>query len=252
MTLLEVILVLVLLALVIGYALPALTGTIHGTGLAESGERLRSLIHLTRAAAMRDGVRYRLKFPGAPDPDDPNAERIVETAVETQQPEIEKEKDPVNEPGVFEPADLRYGIDGILRSGVRCVAVRVGPPNFDVNQQSPFAGPEVNAREAPMDVVTFYPDGTSDWATWTLTSLPADTEPEESDIGLILNVMLDGRTGQTWFQRPWRNREVELMAEHGASPLLHVDFVRADEITEDNILYVHMEMRSESAVATGR
>ena len=34
--------------------------------------------------------------------------------------------------------------------------------------------------------------------------------------------------------------EVELMQERGASPILHIDFTRADLITEDNILQINM------------
>ena len=242
-TFLEVILVIVLLGVLLAYALPALTGTIQGAGMPESCERLRSLIHLTRAAAMRDGVRYRLAFPGAPNPDDPDAERFVETAATTQQPFVEREKDPVNEPGVFEGADLAYDLDGILRPGVRCIAVRLGLPSFDINPQSPFAGPEVNALEAPMDVVTFNPDGTCDSATFTLTTMGADEEPRESDVGKIINVIVDGRTGQTWFQRPFRNEEVELMNKYGASPIMHVDYVNPEPITEANILHIQVNVQ---------
>jgi type II secretory pathway pseudopilin PulG len=240
---LELILVIVLLGVLFAYALPALTGTIEATGMPESCERLRSLIHLTRAAAMRDGVRYRLAFPGAPNPDDPDAERLVETAATTQQPNVEREKDPVNEPGAFEGADLSYDIDGVLRAGVRCIAVRVGLPSFDINRQSPFAGPEVNATESPMDVLTFNPDGTCDSATFTLTTMGPDEEPVESDVARIINVIVDGRTGQTWFQRPLRNTEVELLNEYRASPIMHVDFVKPDPITEANILHLQAHVQ---------
>jgi len=244
MTFLEVMLVVVLLGVLLAYALPALTGTIEGTGLPEASERLRSLIHLTRAAAMRDGLKYRLAFTGAPDPNDPKADRLVQQAAETQQPYVEREADPLNQPGVYSGVDLSYDVGHILTQGVRCVAVRLGQPSFDLNNQGPFAGPEVNAPEAPMDMVNFYPDGTCDWAVFTLTNLGFEEEPQESDVGRIVNVMLDGRTGQTWFQRPWRNTEVELMAEYGASPLLHVDFVKPEAITEENILRIRMEVQT--------
>ena len=248
-SLFELLLVLALLTVLFAFAMPALTGSIRATGMPESCERLRSLLHLTRAAAMREGTHYRLRFPGAPDPDDPMAERFVETAVETQQPFVERENDPINEPGIFGGADLSYDVGGILSQGIRCVAVRLGRPSFDINDEAAFAGPEVNAIESPMDTITFNPDGTCDWATFTLTDIPPDVEPEESDIGRIVNVMLDGRTGQIWFQRPWRNREVELMREEGAEPLLHKDFVDSIEITEDNIL--HIQMRVERVPVKG-
>ncbi len=252
LTLFEVLLAILLLGLLMMYVIPSLTGTIDAAAMPESAERLRSLIHLTRAAAMRDGVRYRLAFPGAPNPDDPRAERLVEAAAETQQPVVEREADPINRPGVFEGADLFFDIGHVLLPGIRCVAVYRKDRAFDrgdyyVNNKSPFAGPEVNIREAPMDVITFNPDGTSDWAMFMLTSLPYDQEAREDDIGRILTVILDGRTGQTWFQRKWRNTEIELMDEYGASPVLHVDFTRPDEITEQNILQIHLEVQRAAA-----
>lgn len=236
MTLLEVLLVIALLLVLFSFVLPAFTGTMRARGLPESCERLRSLLQMTRTAAMRDGVRYRFEFPGAPDPDDPLAERMVETPVETQQPIIKREKDPLNEPGVFEDVDMELDGGKILLEGVRCVSVRLGFPSFDVNDQAAFAGPEVNGEESPLDVMTFNPDGTCDWATFALTTVGADDEVVESDIERIVNVIVDGRTGQTWFQRPMRNTEVELMNRYGASPCLHADFLDPAEITEDNIL----------------
>ena len=34
--------------------------------------------------------------------------------------------------------------------------------------------------------------------------------------------------------------EVEVMSKHGASPILHMDFMSPDEITERNILEIHV------------
>jgi type II secretory pathway pseudopilin PulG len=240
---LEVVLVLVLLGVLLALAMPSLQGTVQAHSMTESCERLRTLIHLTRNAAMHDGVRYRLSFPGAPDPDDPDAERLVETPEATQQPVVSKEYDPVLQPGEYAEVDLGYDVGAILLPGLRCVAVRWGGPSFELNLSAPFAGPEINAYEAPFDTVTFNPDGTCDWATLTLTDLPLDAEPEEKDIGRIINIILDGRTGQVWYQRPLRNEEVELLAEYGASPLLHMDFTDTREITEDNILQIQMPIQ---------
>ena len=86
----------------------------------------------------------------------------------------------------------------------------------------------------------FNPDGTTDyWVTFVLTDLPVDIDVRERHVGRILNVIVDGRTGQTWIQRAMRVREVELMKEKGASPILHLDFTRPDVITEANILEIH-------------
>ncbi len=252
MTFLEIILVLVLLGVLMAYAMPSLTSTFEARAIPESCERLRSLIHLTRTAAMRDGVRYRLAFPGAPNPDDPYAEKTVLASAETQQPFVEREVDPIAQPGTFVGADLYYDVGHVLMPGVRCVCVQrlgraIDGSYFFVNNKSPFAGPEVNVKEAPMDVIEFRPDGTSDWAVFTLTNMGMEEEPQESDIGRIVSVILDGRTGQVWFQRPWRNSEKELMDRYKASPVLHVDFMKTDEITEENILRIQMQVKRAAA-----
>lgn len=244
-TFLEVLLAILLLGVLLALAMPRVTSHLDAN-IQESAERLRSLIHLTRAAAMRDGVRYRLQFPGAPNPDDPNAERIVEVMAVTQQPTVTREYDPVNEPGAYADADMYYDVGNILMQGVRCIAVRLGGPSFDVNNNSPFAGPEISNVETQMDTVTFNPDGSCDWATFTLTNMNVDQELQPEHISRILNVIVDGRTGQTWFQRPFRNEEKQLLDEYGATPLLHQDFVTTEELTEDNILHVQVNVEREA------
>lgn len=76
--------------------------------------------------------------------------------------------------------------------------------------------------------------------TFVLTDLPFEVELQPYHVSRILNVMVDGRTGETWIQRALRVEEVELLHEYGASPIFHVDFTRAEEITEDNILQIQI------------
>ena len=61
-TLLELMLVLGMLALLAIFVVPNLRSPIERSYLPESGERLRALITLTRANAMLDGLRYRIRF----------------------------------------------------------------------------------------------------------------------------------------------------------------------------------------------
>jgi uncharacterized membrane protein len=48
-------------------------------------------------------------------------------------------------------------------------------------------------------------------------------------------------------QRAMLNDEVEVMQEHKASPIMHMDFLSSQQITEQNILEVHMRSGGVSA-----
>jgi hypothetical protein len=80
------------------------------------------------------------------------------------------------------------------------------------------------------------PDGTTEWVTFVLTNVPPDEDVMEEHIDNIVNLIVDGRTGDSWMQRVFRVDEVELMQEYGASPMFHLDFTRPEPITEANIL----------------
>jgi hypothetical protein len=129
------------------------------------------------------------------------------------------------------------------------VAVLPGKPNFEISPHSPIAGPSISEGKAEFVHLVFNPDGSTGWVTFVLTNLPFDLEqPESYHVGRILNVIVDGRTGQTWIQRVLRVEEVELMQEYGASPILHQDFTKPDVITEQNILEVHI---GQGGIASG-
>jgi len=95
--------------------------------------------------------------------------------------------------------------------------------------------------------LTLYPDGTTEWVTFILTDLPFEVELEPYHATHILYLIVDGRTGQVWMQRAMLNDEVEVMLEHSASPIMHIDFVSPQQITEQNILEVHMRAGGVSA-----
>ncbi len=239
-TLVEGILVILLLGVLIAFALPDLTPALRKRSLVESADRLRSLIVMAHAQAMQDGLKYRIMFPGTPDPNDRYAEKEIDVPLETLQPVVERQCEPLDNPEAFGGFEAAWKNRPILQEGTRCVAVLPGRPNFEITPESPIAGPSISEGQAEFVPLTLNPDGTTEWVTFVLTDLPFDIVPEPYHVGRILNVIVDGRTGQTWIQRALRVEEVEVMQEYGASPILHMDFTRADVITEENILEVRI------------
>ena len=95
-TLLELMLVLGMLALLAIFVVPNLRSPIERSYLPESGERLRALITLTRANAMLDGLRYRMRFL---DESDEQWDKLSKR--DRLQPFIEFEHDPIQQPGEY-------------------------------------------------------------------------------------------------------------------------------------------------------
>ena len=243
-------LVLSLLALVLAFSLPDYGRMAQSQALLDSAKNLRTLIVLTRAQAMQAGVGHRIFFPGTADPNDRYADKEIDVPFETKQPEVERQKDPLMNPHVYEGTRPEWMLDKIMQDGTRCVAVLPGKPHFGIRPDSEIAGPSVTEDLAEFVRLGFNADGTTSWVTFVLTDLPFDEEPEERHVGRILNVIVDGRTGQTWIQRALRVEEVEVMQEYNASPILHQDFTDPTAITEANILEVHM--RDGKGVVGGR
>lgn len=243
-TLVELLLVIVLLGIVLAFTLPDYGRMMRARSLVESGDRLRSMIAMTHARAMQDGLMYRVYFPGAPDPHDPRSDSKIDIPWETKQPVVERQKDPLQNPEWFEGFEAGWKPDKVLMDGTRCVAVLPGRPNFEIDPANPIAGPSIGEGMAEFARLTFRPDGTTDWVTFVLTDLPPDIHIEPHHVSRIINVIVDGRTGQAWMQRALTVEEVELMREHGASPILHMDFTSPQTITEDNILRIQINQGS--------
>lgn len=240
-TLIEVLLVILVLGLLAAISLPELGKEMERRSLVESADRLRALVVMTHARAMQDGRRYRIQFPGTIDPLDTRTDKDIDVPIKTEQPEIHRQIDPLGNPDAFERFDAPWIPQNVMQEGTRCVAVQPGRPNFEITAESPIAGPQISEGHATFVPVTLNPDGTSDWATFVLTDLPYDTELSAESAPQIINLIVDGRTGQAWMQRALRVQEVELMQERGAEPILHVDFTSGEWITENNILEVHMQ-----------
>ena len=147
---------------------------------------------------------------------------------------------PLDNPHYFEWFGAKWKDQDIMQTGTRCVAVFPGQPNFEISSASPIAGPSVTEDITTFVPLTFNIDGTCNWVTFVLTDLPIEIELRAEHVSRILNVIVDGRTGETWIQRALRVEEVELLQEEGASPIFHVDFTSATEITKDNILRINI------------
>lgn len=240
-TLLEVVLTILLLGFIIAFVFPDLSSEKQARSLIESSDRLRSLIAMSHAEAMQSGLRYRIAFPGTPDPLDRTAQKEIDVPAQTLQPTVQRQNDPLNNPESYGDFDAEWKSQEILMEGTRCVAVLPGRPAFEISGSSPIAGPSIAKNQAVFVPLTINPDGSCDWVTFVLTDLPLEIEePLSEHATRIYNVIVDGRTGQAWIQRALRVEEVEVMNEHGASPILHMDFTSGDMITEDNILEIRI------------
>lgn len=245
-TLIEILLVIILLGMIVAFAFPDLGAEAGRRSLTESADRLRSLIVMAHSQAMQDGVRYRIQFPGTPDPLDVasgKAEKEVDIPFQTLQPTIQRQVDPMSNPEAFGDFNALWKDPNPLQDGTRCVAVRPGKPNVEeCTGQSVIAGPPLTKDRAEFVPLTLNPDGTAaDYVTFVLTDLPIDVELGPEHVGHIFNLIVDKRTGQAWIQRALLCDEVELLHEKNASPILHMDFLSPDLITEANILEIHVQ-----------
>jgi prepilin-type N-terminal cleavage/methylation domain-containing protein len=235
-TLIEVVLVIAVITLIVAFIYPDLYRVLQARRMEESCDRLRSLLVMCRSRAMRDGIKYRIQFPGTPDPLDKNAEKEVDVPFETLQPQVLKQDRPIEFPDSFVQIDEDWTREPFMQDGVRCVAVLGGMPNFEEeSNDSPFVGPTITEGKTGFVPLTFNSDGSCDWVTFVLTDLPFDVMPEIGDKMRIFNLIVDGRTGQSWFQRVICKQEAEILREHGASPVFHMDFKSPEMLTEANI-----------------
>jgi prepilin-type N-terminal cleavage/methylation domain-containing protein len=235
-TLIELLLVLGLLAVILAFAFPDYGKIMRSKSLDESADRLKTLVLMSHAKAMQEGRKYIVYFPGTPDPLDRFAEKEIDIPFETLQPIVERQVDPLVNPHWFGGFDEEWKLDKILQDGTRCVAVLPGRPNFEIRPESPIAGPSINEGQAEFVRLSLNADGTCDWVTFVLTDLPIDTEITAEHASHIYNVIVDGRTGQTWVQRALSVEEVEFLQENGMSPTLYQDFTSAVEIKEENTI----------------
>lgn len=237
-TLLEVVLVMGLLVLISAIALPNFYNQFARDQLPTSAEQLRALITLTRANAAFDGKRYRIRFP---------REEEEDALGTSQQPIIERESDPIERPEEFLPVNANWAIGQTLLASVRCAEVRLGKPTIDdIRRRRESATTELDKtfqsreqgeqfdREFPP--VYIEPDGTSDWAMFTLTEASKDVPLNEIHLNRSIDVIVDGLSGLCWLQRPFYDEELDLFEEKNWPAVLRKDYLNPLELTERDVL----------------
>lgn len=230
-TLVEVLIVIILIGLLAWFVVPVFTGELERRRLSGSIDQLQNLIALTRAHAMNDGKRYRIRWPEG------ELYEQAEETEETLQPIIEVEKDPIEEPGVFTEVKELWARVEPLFDGVQCSEVRLGRPKtpeeelrerqeqerleevasgldamFEEDDKlDDMMGDDVDetATEEEKDpnrpAVVFEADGTVEWATVFLTN---GRENEDGELQ-TWEIRIDGRTGKVGWRRTMTETEYE-------------------------------------------
>lgn len=237
-TLLEILLVIGILATLAALVLPNLLKDLERARLPESARQLRSLVQVTRAHAMYDGKRYRVRFPEDNEIDDEGGNR---------QPLVEREDDPLLEPGVFRRVQSVWTQGDTLLRGIRCLEVRLGKPTVeelmsgDTTQHDQLVeelGSDANEIRPPLYIE---PDGTSEWATMVVTNAPPDAGDRADELDEQyeqIEVILDGFTGLAWLQRPFYDEELQMLAANNWPPVLRRDFLTPQLLTEDDVIEI--------------
>ena len=203
-TLVEILITLSLLVLLASLAWPAMQAQITASELPESAERIRSALAMARCEAVMQHRRFRIRF-----------------APEEQQPKIEEEVDPINQPGVYTAATADWASEEILLANVQVHDIQTGRPVY-MQALSMTTDPDAalkqyeKAEEEKRDreqlrtgmgkgaddnteldplrpVITFEPDGSTEWATLILARVKSKDTLEEEQPQIW--VVLDGRTG---------------------------------------------------------
>ena len=243
-TLLEILLVIGILAVLTGLAMPRLLQRLEDERLPASCNQLRALLVLTRTNAMLEGLRYRIRFP---------AEDELDNEGGQQQPIVEVERDPLEHPEEFDRVKAAWARDPVFKEGVRCAQVRLGRPSVEELLGETDKDEDASVQlEEELERVTeesfdegfpplvVEPDGTTEWATFVLTNAPADIDYEELDpeTDTMVDVILDGVTGLVWLQRALYEDELKMMKENGWPPVLRQDFLTRVALTEDDVLEI--------------
>jgi type II secretory pathway pseudopilin PulG len=252
-TLLEVTLVIGLLVALLALAIPNFVRQIKADELPRSGKQFRSLLTLVRANAAFDGKRYQIRFPNEDELDPLGGER---------QPLIEREDDPIHDPETFNLVTAPWAVGNTLLGDVWCAEVRLGRPTIEdlIERRERVAegiGEELKERfedidpERPPLIVD--PDGSSEWATFILTTAPRDIELDELEDYPRIEVIADGATGLAWLQRPFYDEEVDLFEEKGWPAVLRQDFLDPRVLTEDDVLEIReMHIQGSPVKLSGR
>ena len=238
-TLIELVLVIGLLVAITAMALPNFLREIRQDELPRSGRQMRSLISLTRAHAAYDGLRYRIRFLN---------EDEVDVLPDARQPRVEREDDPIKEPEVYNLVLESWATEPVFLRDTWCIEVRPGRPTIaDIIDRRERAAEGIedtlkgledrfenlDPKRPPLVIET---DGTTEWATFVLTTAPPETELDGLEDYPQLELILDGLTGLVWMQRPFYDEELDLFEEKRWPVVLRQDFLDKRVLTENDVL----------------
>jgi len=191
-TLLEVLLVIALLAVLAGLAMPVMFGELARRELTESAENVRSLVVMARANAMISGNRYRIRWD-----------------VEWRQPIVEYEPDAIDAPEEFVVVEAAWAREDVLLRRVNCHEVLLGrPAQFELvvveEEDGDSSEPDQVEEDLTEDefgraTLVFDATGRVDWATFVIGRGEVGELTEEAE---QLWVVVDGRTGQVLVETP--------------------------------------------------
>ncbi len=234
-TLLEVTLVIGLLLAISAIVIPNFIGQIEREEMPGSGRQLRSLLALVRSNAAFDGKRYRIRIP---------KEDEKEELDDDRQPLIEREDDPIHNPEVYSTVTDPWAVGKTLLGSVWCVEMRLGRPTIeelrDQREEVTEISDEIERSpenfEAEYPPLYVEPDGSSGWATFTLTSAPRETPFDELKNHPRIDLIVEGTTGLAWMQRPFYDEELDLFEDKGWPAVLRQDFLNPRVLTENDVL----------------
>lgn len=252
-TLLEVSLVVGILVLISAMVIPNFIRQFRADELPRSAKQLRSLITLVRANAAFDGLRYRIRFPDEDELDPLGGDC---------QPRVEREDDPIEESEVFNLVTAPWAVGKTLLGDVWCAEVRLEKPTIErikeerdriaeeIGKELEEAFEEIDPERPPLFVE---PDGSSEWATFILTTAPREIELDQLEDYPRIEVILDGATGLAWMQRPFYDEELDLFEEKGWPAVLRQDFLDPRVLTEDDVLEIReMQIQGRKVELQGR
>ena len=121
-TLLEILLVIGVLITLTGLIMPNFFLELEQRRLPSSAEQMRAMLTMTRANAMFDGMRYRIRFPRDDELDGMGGDR---------QPIIEREEDRIRYPEEYSRVTAPWTFGETFARGVWCAQVRLGRPELD-------------------------------------------------------------------------------------------------------------------------
>lgn len=231
----ELLLVAGLILLITAISLPPFVELIRREEMPTSAKQLRALLTLVQANAQFDGLRYRVRFAG---------EEEEDALGGNQQPMIEREDDPMNEPEVFNLVTEPWAVGATLLGKVRCAEIRLGKPQIEQLKRLREArrdtkdrfGREFEDYAEEWLPLTIEPDGTSDWATFVLTETPREVSLDDLENLPRLELIWEGASGLAWMQRPFHDEELDLFEEKGWPAVLRQDYLDPRVLTENDVL----------------